>query len=62
MVFYKVTSRYYGHGKTEAEIEAIESEKQPKNEFISTAVCDTYYDYFESYERAQRAYTDAKNG
>lgn len=59
--YYCVTSRFYSDGRMSATISAnVKDYRIPQATYQSTANCDTYNDWFESYLEAKQFVQETK--
>lgn len=52
--FFGVVSIFFDSGRVTAFIFSIKANKKPEDTMIEARICDVYYDYFETYEEAER--------
>jgi hypothetical protein len=57
-MYYKLITRYYNDGSTSHNIKA--EEVKGKNRCIETALCDIYYDYFDTQKEAETAHKESR--
>ena len=55
MLYYQVCTRFYDNGYVEvSEVKVFEGDKIPANSCAECAICDVYYDYFETEYQAEK--------
>lgn len=55
MLYYQVVTKFYDNGAIDvSDVKTFEGDKIPENSSGEAAVCDVYYDYFESEQQAEQ--------
>ena len=52
MKYWLVTTKFFDSGRVKVNIASVEAECKPADGMRENAMCDEYYDYFETYEEA----------
>lgn len=52
--FYGVVSKFFDSGRVTASIFNVQADKKPESTSQETRLCDIYYDYFDTYEEANK--------
>lgn len=52
MKYWLVITKFFDSGRVKVNIAPVEAEAKPENGMRENAMCDEYYDYFETHEEA----------
>ena len=52
MKYWLVITKFFDSGRVKVNIAPVEAESKPADGMQENAMCDEYYDYFETYEEA----------